>query len=191
MFENYFNEFLNEVSSEIQKNYDNIENIISELLEVITRGNKILVCGNGGSAADSQHFVAELVVRFKRNGKPIPAIALTTDTSILTACGNDFGFDEIFVRQVEALVNPGDAVITISTSGKSPNIIKVFDFISKNEKLKDVKQILFTSYQGKKHWENFKNIKVIGIGKTTSHVQEIHEMILHYIADRIEQKIRK
>lgn len=88
----------------------------------LKQGNKILIMGNGGSAADAQHFAAELVGRFILERKALPAIALTTDSSILTAVGNDYGFDEMFKRQVEALAQPGDVVIGISTSGKSNNV---------------------------------------------------------------------
>jgi len=91
--------------------------------QTILDGNKILIFGNGGSAADAQHIATELSGRFRRNRRGLPAIALTTDTSALTAIGNDFGFEHIFARQVEALARPGDLCIGISTSGNSPNII--------------------------------------------------------------------
>jgi D-sedoheptulose 7-phosphate isomerase len=90
----------------------------------VRQGGKLLFFGNGGSAADAQHIAAELVVRYKSDRKAIAAIALTTDTSTLTACGNDLGFDAIFERQIEALGRPGDVAIGISTSGKSPNVLR-------------------------------------------------------------------
>jgi D-sedoheptulose 7-phosphate isomerase len=89
----------------------------------LAKGGKLLLCGNGGSAADSQHLAAEFVNRFKLERPPLPAIALTTDTSALTAIGNDYGFDQVFLKQVQALANPGDILIGISTSGTSPNVI--------------------------------------------------------------------
>ena len=92
------------------------------LVETFTGGGKLLVMGNGGSAADAQHFVAEIVGRFKMERRGLPAIALSTDTSILTAIGNDYGFDQVFRRQVEALAVAGDLVVGISTSGNSPNV---------------------------------------------------------------------
>ncbi len=92
------------------------------LVTALKQGKKVLIMGNGGSAADSQHFAAELVGRFLRNRQALPAIALSTDTSILTAVGNDYGYDEVFKRQVEALASPGDVVIGISTSGHSNNV---------------------------------------------------------------------
>jgi D-sedoheptulose 7-phosphate isomerase len=96
---------------------------VTELLcDALGNGNQVLVMGNGGSAADAQHFVAELVGRFKMERKALPAVALSTDTSILTAIGNDYGFENIFKRQVEALARPGDVVVGISTSGTSKNV---------------------------------------------------------------------
>lgn len=94
------------------------------ILEAVERGNKVIWIGNGGSAAESQHLSAELVGRFRINRRPIASIALTTDTSVLTAIGNDFGYEDVFARQVEALAQKGDVVIAISTSGKSPNIVR-------------------------------------------------------------------
>ena len=98
--------------------------VSQRMARAIRGGNKILVCGNGGSAADSQHFAAELVGRYRQERNAWPAVALTVDTSILTSVGNDYGFDQVFARQVQALGRPGDVLLTISTSGKSPNILK-------------------------------------------------------------------
>lgn len=95
-----------------------------DLTEAIASGNKILICGNGGSAADAQHFAAELVGRFERERASFPAIALTTDTSVLTAIGNDYGFAQVYSRQVAGLGRKGDMLIAISTSGNSPNILE-------------------------------------------------------------------
>ncbi len=101
-----------------------IESSGRAICDALAAGNKILLCGNGGSAADAQHIAAELVGRYEDQRRPFPAIALTTDTSALTALSNDFGFEEVFARQVLALAKPGDVLIAISTSGKSPNVIK-------------------------------------------------------------------
>ena len=89
----------------------------------LRQGNKILSCGNGGSAADAQHLAAEFVNRFELERPPLPAVALTTDSSVLTAIGNDYGFDQVFAKQVQALAGPGDVVVGISTSGNSPNVL--------------------------------------------------------------------
>ncbi|OGR68644.1 MAG: phosphoheptose isomerase [Elusimicrobia bacterium GWC2_61_19] len=100
-----------------------IRNLAEALIRTVRGGGKILICGNGGSAADAQHIAGELVGRFKKERRAIAAVALTTDTSILTCLGNDYGFDLIFERQVEALGRPGDLLLAISTSGASPNVL--------------------------------------------------------------------
>ena len=121
--DNYLNESLK--IAEYQKIIKNqIIEISSEMQESLDNGGKIIICGNGGSAADAQHIAAELVVRFKENRESIPAIALTTDTSILTSIGNDLGFKFIFSRQLESIGKDTDFLIMISTSGKSENIIE-------------------------------------------------------------------
>jgi D-sedoheptulose 7-phosphate isomerase len=107
-----------------QKNEDLIARVAREICTALEGGNKILLYGNGGSAADAQHIAAEWVGRFRRERRPLPAIALTTDTSILTAVGNDCGYDQVFVRQVRALGRKGDVAIAISTSGNSPNVLR-------------------------------------------------------------------
>lgn len=114
------------------------ENLVPEIerlgeicKEALSKGRKIFFMGNGGSAADSQHLAAELVGRFKKERHGLPAVALTTDTSILTAVGNDYGFEEIFFRQVQALVSKGDVVVGISTSGNSPNVVKAVEWARK------------------------------------------------------------
>ena len=101
---------------------DRIESVVDLLADALSKGNKLLVMGNGGSAADAQHFAAEIVGRFKLERPALPAIALSTDTSILTAIGNDYGFDHVFRRQIEAFAAPGDVVVGISTSGSSQNV---------------------------------------------------------------------
>jgi D-sedoheptulose 7-phosphate isomerase len=97
------------------------------MIEAVTAGNKLLICGNGGSAADAQHFAAELTGRFEKERRGLPGIALTTDTSALTAIGNDYGFERVFSRQVEALGREGDLLLAISTSGNSPNVLAAIE----------------------------------------------------------------
>jgi D-sedoheptulose 7-phosphate isomerase len=97
---------------------------VESLTAVIRRGGKLLLAGNGGSAAECQHFAAELIVRYRANRRPLPALALTTDSSALTACGNDFSFADLFARQVDALGAEGDGLVLLSTSGKSPNLLR-------------------------------------------------------------------
>ncbi len=110
-----------------QKNEQVIIQVASEICSALEQGRKVLLFGNGGSAADAQHIAAELIGRFQRERRPLPAIALTTDTSILTAIGNDYGFDQVFVRQVKALGQEGDIAVAISTSGNSPNVLLAAD----------------------------------------------------------------
>jgi D-sedoheptulose 7-phosphate isomerase len=104
-----------------------IERAGRALADTLARGGKILLCGNGGSAADCQHVATELCVRYLAQRRALPAVALTTDTSILTAAGNDLGFEEVFARQVEALGSPGDVLVAISTSGRSANVLRAVD----------------------------------------------------------------
>ena len=128
------------VESLINQCIPSIEKIADICNDAIKSGHKILLCGNGGSAADSQHIAAEFVGRFVKERISLPAIALTTDTSILTAVGNDYGYDEVFRRQVEGLGNSGDVLIGISTSGNSKNVLAAFE----EAKKKGISTIAFT-----------------------------------------------
>ena len=118
------NEHLTAIESLLKEKLADIEAAGELICDALLAGNKILLCGNGGSAADAQHIAAELVGRYENVRRAFPAIALTTDTSALTALSNDFGFEEVFARQVQALASEGDVLIAISTSGKSPNVLK-------------------------------------------------------------------
>jgi D-sedoheptulose 7-phosphate isomerase len=102
---------------------ENLEDCARRIALAVARGNKLLICGNGGSAADAQHLAGEFVNRFAIDRPPLPALALTTDSSVLTAIGNDFGFEQVFVKQIHALGVPGDVLLAISTSGRSPNVL--------------------------------------------------------------------
>ncbi len=161
-----------------------INEIALKLKKVIEKGGKILFCGNGGSAADSQHLAAELVVRFRSSfPRPaIPAIALTTDSSILTACGNDFGFNQIFARQVEALGNPNDALFAISTSGNSTNIIEAVKQARK-------KNMLVVGFLGGNGGElsSMCDINFIAPSDVTARIQETHIMVGHILCELIEE----
>ncbi|MBU6333874.1 MAG: SIS domain-containing protein [Chloroflexi bacterium] len=108
---------------QVAQQADAVAAVAAPILATLAGGGKLLLCGNGGSAADAQHVAAELVVRFRRERRALPAIALTTDTSQLTAIGNDYDFTRLFARQVEALARPGDLLVAISTSGNSPNVL--------------------------------------------------------------------
>lgn len=149
-------------------------------------GGKILIAGNGGSAADAQHFAAELVVKFGQLRAAIPAIALTTDTSILTAAGNDFGFNVIFKRQLEALAKPGDVFIGITTSGQSPNILQALEYAESH----NVRTLLLTSLAAPSSASSW-TVTLRVPTSETSRAQELHEFILQTIAGIVERTMSK
>ncbi|MCD6175140.1 MAG: SIS domain-containing protein [Planctomycetes bacterium] len=151
------------------------------LIDCMSNGGCVYICGNGGSAADAQHIAAELVGRFVRERKGLPAVALTTDTSILTSIGNDYGFEQIFSRQIEALVNTGDVLWGFSTSGTSKNVLAAV----KLAKEKGAKVLSFT---GKKDSPlgAISDVCVYVEGPTAS-VQEVHQVAYHIICDLVEE----
>ncbi len=151
-----------------------IEKTAGTIINALKAGNKVLVCGNGGSAADSQHLAGELIVRFETERRSLPAIALTTDTSVLTATGNDYGLDSIFARQVEGLGSKGDVLIAISTSGNSQNILKAIEAA----KAKGMEVIGLTGKDGGK----MKSLPIQNLiipSPTTARIQECHILIIH------------
>lgn len=152
--------------------------------KAIAGDGKILVCGNGGSAADAQHFAAELVGRFEKERRALAAIALSTDTSAITAIGNDYGFDEIFTRQVHALGRKGDVLVAISTSGNSANILHA----AAAARELGMKIIAFTGKGGGRLGET-SDIVFASQTTRTARVQEIHEICLHALAEAIETEI--
>ncbi|MBW3017367.1 D-sedoheptulose 7-phosphate isomerase [Candidatus Woesearchaeota archaeon] len=161
-----------------------INKISNMLVKCLSAGNKVLICGNGGSAADAQHFAGELVVRFEKDRKALPSIALSTDTSVLTACGNDYGFDQIFSKQVEALGKKGDVLVAISTSGNSPNVIKAIEAAKSAE----MQVIAFTGRGGGKMAglgiENF-----MAPSEVTARIQECHSTVIHVLCKLIENSM--
>lgn len=156
-----------------------ISQICASALKV---GNKILLCGNGGSAADCQHIAAELVGRFLKERHSLPAIALTVDTSILTAVGNDYGYSKVFERQVEGLGTPGDVLIGISTSGNSENIINALNLA----KRKGLYTIAFTGYKDSKS-SMIADFTLQVPSTVTARIQECHILSGHLICEYIDQ----
>jgi len=150
--------------------------------EALASGHKILFCGNGGSAADSQHLAAEIVGRFQKERRPFPAIALTVDTSILTAVGNDYGFDTVFARQVQALGEKGDVLVGISTSGNSQNVLEAIGAARE----KGLTVIGLTAYGGGKMKETC-DICLAVPAKVTARAQEMHIMIGHILCEIAEE----
>jgi D-sedoheptulose 7-phosphate isomerase len=147
-------------------------------------GRKVLVCGNGGSAADSQHFVAELVGRYTRQRRAWPALALTTDTSILTAVGNDYGFERIFARQVEAHGQPGDVLIGISTSGGSPDVLAAIE----TARARGLVTIGLTGRDGGALGRAV-DIHLNVASPSTARTQEVHTTLLHVLCDLVEREL--
>ena len=176
-------------SESIKKSIENIPEII-RIIESITKslkkGNKIILFGNGGSAADAQHIAAELVGRFDYDRKSLPAISLTTDTSVITSIGNDYSFEKIFSRQCESLVNKGDVVVGISTSGNSINV-KNGLLVSKR---KGAKTVGFLGHKGG-HIKNIVDIPLIVNSNSTPRIQEVHRTAAHIICEMVEKNISR
>jgi D-sedoheptulose 7-phosphate isomerase len=164
-----------------------IAEAIGLMYEALSAGKKILACGNGGSAADAQHFAAELVGRFERERKELPAIALTTDTSIITAIGNDYSFDVIFSKQVRALGQPGDILMGISTSGNSGNIIEAINAAHE----KGMSIIALTGKDGGKIGQLLKagDVNLCVPADRTARIQETHLLLLHCLCDGVDHLI--
>lgn len=154
------------------------------MTDALAKGNKVLVMGNGGSAADAQHLAAELVGRFLRERRALPAIALTTDSSILTAVGNDYGFDQVFSRQVEALAQPGDVVIGISTSGMSANVRVALA----SARAAGCRTIGLLGRDGGDIAGLVDQALVIPV-QETPHIQEAHVTIIHILCNLVEREL--
>jgi D-sedoheptulose 7-phosphate isomerase len=155
---------------------------VDALSKVFRDGGRALVFGNGGSASDAQHFAAELVGRFQRERRAVAAIALTTDTSALTAIGNDYGFERTFARQIEALGHPGDVAIGISTSGGSANVIEAF----RVAKARGLTTIAVTGRDGGAAGR-MSDIHVNVADQSAARVQEVHRTVLHVICELVEE----
>lgn len=177
-----------ELAETAQRVARTLESDIATALEMVRRtvaqGGTLFFCGNGGSAADAQHMATEYVVRYMRNRRAYPAIALTTDSSLLTATGNDFGFDHIFSRQVEALAQPGDLLIIHSTSGNSPNVIRA----AEAAKVLGVPVLALSAKDGGalKHVADH---TIVVPTDRTDRAQEIHLCIQHAICEVIEKTL--
>lgn len=152
--------------------------------ETVKGGGTLFFCGNGGSAADAQHIATEYVVRYMRNRKAYPAVALTTDTSLLTAAGNDLGFEQVFARQVEALARPGDLLIIHSTSGSSPNVLRAAEAAHTS----GVKVLAFSARDGGPLKALADHSVVIPTDRT-DRAQELHLCVEHIICDVVEREL--
>jgi D-sedoheptulose 7-phosphate isomerase len=183
----------------IQKNIDAHKKLLTEfesfspvilqkisllIIDTFKQGGFLYLCGNGGSASDAQHVAGELIGRFKTERKPLPAIALNTDTSVLTCIGNDYSFKDVFARQVEALLRKGDILWTFSTSGNSPNIIAA----AEAARLKFAKVIAFTGKENSQ-LEKISDICLCVRTSVTSNAQEMHQLAYHTICDLVEYQV--
>lgn len=178
------NEHLSAIQALLDSGLDQIEAAGEAIWEALDSGKKILLCGNGGSAADAQHIAAELVGRYEQTRRAFPAIALTTDTSTLTAVSNDFGYEGVFARQVEALAAAGDVLIAISTSGKSPSVIKAAD----RARSIGCQVIGLTGCSGEPLASHCDLVMLVPSNRT-SRVQEAHITIGHLWCEMIDRKL--
>jgi D-sedoheptulose 7-phosphate isomerase len=162
-----------------------IEEIAARTALSLRDGGKMLLAGNGGSAADAQHIAAELLSRFKRDRDPLPAIALTTDTSVLTAIGNDYGYEFVFERQVNGLGRKGDVFVGITTSGRSPNILTAL----KAARAKGLVNVGFTGTGGAAALRPFCDVLLVAPSDETAVIQQIHITAAHAICGLIESDL--
>lgn len=160
-----------------------ITEVAELVLHALDGGRKLLFCGNGGSAADAQHLATEYVVRFRRDRRPLPALALTTDTSLLTAASNDFGFDEVFARQVRALGSAGDVLFLHSTSGESPNLLAA----ARAARDVGVRTVAMLARGGGK-LKDAVDVAIVVPTENGAHAQEIHLAIGHAICEIVESR---
>lgn len=181
--ENIIKESIKSKEELLRSQVDNIEKAALLISDCLKSGGKVMVFGNGGSAADSQHMAAEFVGRFKRERKALAAIALTTNTSSITAIGNDYGYGDVFSRQVEALGKKGDVAIGISTSGNSPNVLKA---VSAARSL-GIKSIGISGPGGGK-LKPLCDISIEAGAKDTPRVQECHITVIHAICELVEDE---
>lgn len=163
---------------------DAIAALVDVYVGALRAGGTLLFVGNGGSAADAQHIATEYVVRYSHNRRPLPAIALTTDTSLLTAGANDLGFDEIFARQVEALARPGDVLVLHSTSGESPNVVRA----AQAAKVKGVTVVALLG-KGGGALKDLADHSLVVPSDETSHIQELHLAVEHVLCGMVERAL--
>ena len=166
----------------LRDNLDVLIQAIEAVVAAFKSGNKLLLFGNGGSAADAQHIAAEFVNRFRVERPPLPAIALTTDSSALTSIANDYAYSQVFAKQIQALGKPGDVVIAISTSGNSPNVIKAVEYC----KQVNIRTIGFTGSDGGKMAKEVDLLLNVGATKDTARIQESHILIGHVLCELVD-----
>jgi D-sedoheptulose 7-phosphate isomerase len=169
----------------LRDNLDTLRSAIDAITECFRRGNKLMIFGNGGSAADAQHIAAEFTNRFLIERPPLPAIALTTDTSALTAIANDYDYSQIFAKQVRALGKQGDIALAISTSGNSANVIAAIDACREQK----ISTIGLTGGSGGKMASKVDYLLCVSAGKNSPRIQETHILVGHVICDIVDQML--
>ena len=185
IFESEINKHISSTDFFLKNNFEDFKKFLNFVIKTLKKGNKIILFGNGGSASDAQHIAAELVVKYKKKRKSIPAISLSTDTSTLTAIGNDFSFNDIFSRQLESIGKPGDIAIGITTSGKSKNVINALKLAKK----KKITSVILTKkkYPNKKQIEKVSNL-ILGVpADETARIQELHILVGHLMCAVIDE----
>ena len=185
IFESEINEHISSIDFFLKNNFEEFKKFLDLVIKTLKKGNKIILFGNGGSASDAQHIAAELVVKYKKKRKSIPAISLSTDTSALTAIGNDFSFNEIFSRQIESIGKPGDIAIGITTSGKSKNVINALKLAKK----KKITSVILTKkrYPKKKQIEKISDFILDVPAEETPRIQELHILVGHLMCAVIDE----
>ena len=180
-----FDESIRVKQAFLRDNLEALTQAIDAIVAAFKRGNKLLLFGNGGSAADAQHIAAEFTNRFLIERPPLPALALTTDTSALTAIANDYDYTQIFAKQVQALGKPGDIAIAISTSGNSPNVLAAIEACKKL----NISTIGLTGGSGGKMIGKVDYMLCVAEGKNSPRIQETHILVGHVICDIVDQKL--
>ena len=184
IFESEINKHISSTDLFLKNNFEDFKKFLNFVIKTLKKGNKIILFGNGGSASDAQHIAAELVVKYKKKRKSIPAISLSTDTSTLTAIGNDFSFNDIFSRQLESIGKAGDIAIGITTSGKSKNVINALKLAKK----KKITSVILTKkkYPNKKQIEKVSDL-ILGVpADETARIQELHILVGHLMCAVID-----
>jgi D-sedoheptulose 7-phosphate isomerase len=161
-----------------------VERIAARVRDTVLGGHLLLTCGNGGSATDAQHLAEELVARYRANRRALPALALTADSAVLTCIGNDFGFEQVFARQVEGLARPGDLLVCFSTSGNSPNIVAALHAA----RVRGAGSIALLGKDGGAA-RGLADLALVVASDDTARVQEAHLQVLHYICEVVEQAV--
>jgi D-sedoheptulose 7-phosphate isomerase len=164
-----------------------ITDAAARMFQALMAGRKIMACGNGGSAADAQHFTAELINRFERERPPLAAVALTTDTSTLTSIGNDYHFDEVFSKQIRAFGQPGDILLAITTSGNSRNVLRAIEAAHERE----ISCVMLTGRDGGQvnALVGAGDVHICVRAKSTARIQEVHGIAIHCLCDLIDQQL--